>query len=345
MREKRNVFYCKSKFVEKNGQFGLFELHPNDLQYTFDHMERNVSLLLDQFRDKPKLVAMDIFSGCGGLSLGLTKAGIDVRYSIEFWNVAADSHHANFPNAHTFCKDAEEFLKNIKVVNELKKRFGLLDSSSQHKSSVKRKNIHIKTLKKNKDGSLSLLIVNGNSSKWKDVDELQDYRDEIIEFLETKYYNIPKPNEIDLIAGGPPCQGFSGLNRFKEREASKYLSHDKNRLVLTFLEYVKYFKPKYVLIENVTGLLNTTVLDVLQAIISKLDSRGYDTQFSCLNARHFGVSNSKCCVQLIELCLYMMISSTPLYSFHNRERESFFLLQEEMAIILFLHFQKILMLH
>jgi len=292
VREKRDIFYCKSKLVARNdGQIGLFELDQCDLQHTFDHLEKNVQFLFDQFRKPPKITALEIFAGCGGLSLGLQKAGIQVKYSIEFWQPAAETHQNYFPDHHTFCKDAEEFLKHIKVVNELKKKFGLLDDDyKQKKKQSSRMKIHIKTAKRKKDGSLWLLIEKGNSSRWEDVDDLDEYHAEVVEFLETKYASIPKPNEIDLIAGGPPCQGFSTLNRHKERDANKFLSHDKNRLVLVFLDYVKYFKPKYAMIENVTGILHTAVLDVPKAIIGKLNSRGYDVEIGCLNSLQYGVS-------------------------------------------------------
>lgn len=254
-------------------------------------MENNLNAIKDQFIPKEKITALDIFSGCGGLSLGLERAGIHVKYSIEFWKPAADTHHYYFKDCHTFCKNAEEFLKHIKVANELKKRFGLLDKKCQIKGSPgKKRVIHIKNAKRKKDGSLWLMVEKQGQDLWMDVEKMDSYRAEIVHFLSTKYANIPAPDEIDLIAGGPPCQGFSLLNRFKETDSSKFLSHDKNRLVLVFLDYVKYFKPKYVLIENVTGILNTTVFDVPSAIIEKLDARGYEAKFSTVNAQHFGVS-------------------------------------------------------
>ena len=62
---------------------------------------------------------------------------------------------------------------------------------------------------------------------------------------------------MDLIVGGPPCQGFSSLNRKKDK--SKNIMKDaKNQQVLTFIEYVKYFRPKCVLMENVTGMLQNS---------------------------------------------------------------------------------------
>ena len=53
---------------------------------------------------------------------------------------------------------------------------------------------------------------------------------------------------VDLICGGPPCQGFStaGSGNADDR---------RNHLLLDFVRFVKDFKPSYILIENVTGLL------------------------------------------------------------------------------------------
>ena len=52
---------------------------------------------------------------------------------------------------------------------------------------------------------------------------------------------IPKKGEVDLLVGGPPCQGFSLLNNFKDREYSKF----KNSLIATYLSYCDFFRPKY----------------------------------------------------------------------------------------------------
>jgi site-specific DNA-cytosine methylase len=52
---------------------------------------------------------------------------------------------------------------------------------------------------------------------------------------------------------GPPCQGFSGSNRFKKADDIK------NSLVVMYLSFVDFYRPKYSLLENVRGLLTHRV--------------------------------------------------------------------------------------
>lgn len=69
-----------------------------------------------------------------------------------------------------------------------------------------------------------------------------------------KYGNIFKKGNIDAIFGGPPCQGFSRLGK---RDASD----PRNMLFHEYLRIIKDLAPKYVVMENVTGLLDMQMLD------------------------------------------------------------------------------------
>jgi DNA-cytosine methyltransferase len=88
----------------------------------------------------------------------------------------------------------------------------------------------------------------------------------------------PMKDEIDFIFGGPPCQSFSSRNRNRTTD----LSDSRNSLVLQFLNFVDYFKPKYFLIENVTG-----VLSAIEGIEQKIRSVGYDFKVGIICAAHF----------------------------------------------------------
>ncbi|KAL9655620.1 hypothetical protein ABK040_002283 [Willaertia magna] len=290
IRQTRDTFYCTKKFVMgENYTSGLFKLSREDIKSTFTSLESSASFLLNQFRkDKPKLVALDIFSGCGGLSLGLHRAGIDVKYCIEFWDQAAETYRHNFKEAKVFCEDAEALLQKIKAVNELKERYKV--NSSKKPSSPKRNDMKIEKLKMSK-GKLNFYVNGKGYCEWYEESELD--ADVIVNFLLRKYSDYPRPGEIDLVCGGPPCQGFSGLNRFKERSSSEFMNHEKNRLMKIFIRYVNYFKPKYVLIENVSGLLNSSVFDVPRYIVKYLESYGYKTHYGCLNALHYGLPQSR----------------------------------------------------
>jgi len=59
-----------------------------------------------------------------------------------------------------------------------------------------------------------------------------------------------KPGELDLLAGGPPCQAFSLIGKRKSME------DDRGVLLLKMVEFAKVFRPKAVLIEQVKGLLS-----------------------------------------------------------------------------------------
>ncbi|KAK7815358.1 dna (cytosine-5)-methyltransferase 3 [Quercus suber] len=59
--------------------------------------------------------------------------------------------------------------------------------------------------------------------------------------------------DIDIICGGPPCQGVSGFNRFRNKEAP--LDDVKNHQLLVFMDIIDYLKPRYVLMENIVDIL------------------------------------------------------------------------------------------
>lgn len=82
---------------------------------------------------------------------------------------------------------------------------------------------------------------------------------------------IPKKGEVDLLVGGPPCQGFSLLNNFKDREYSKF----KNSLIATYLSYCDFFRPKCFILENVRNLVQNESGMVLKLIMSSLVKLGY----------------------------------------------------------------------
>ena len=61
---------------------------------------------------------------------------------------------------------------------------------------------------------------------------------------------------IDIIIGGPPCQGFSTIGKRVSSDPGKRATHDpRNELVLTYTNLIKQLKPKFVVMENVKGIL------------------------------------------------------------------------------------------
>jgi len=89
-------------------------------------------------------------------------------------------------------------------------------------------------------------------------------------------------NKIDLIIGGPPCQGFSlsGPRKFDD---------PRNTLYLSFIRLVKELKPKAFLIENVPGLIGLYGGQVRDEIIRRFEKAGYTVNYQKLNAADFGI--------------------------------------------------------
>ncbi|MBY0509310.1 MAG: DNA cytosine methyltransferase [Rhodospirillaceae bacterium] len=155
--------------------------------------------------------AIDLFSGAGGITLGLAQAGFDVRLSADISAACGVTHQRNFPRIPFLQCDvsrasADSFLKHARV----------------------------------------------------------------------------KPGELDLLIGGPPCQGFSILGR---READD----PRNGLFRDFFRVASKVKPKVVVIENVPGLATLNDGLLLQQIGRSFDRAGYNADCAELLAAQYGV--------------------------------------------------------
>lgn len=89
--------------------------------------------------------------------------------------------------------------------------------------------------------------------------------------------------ELDLVAGGPPCQGFSINAPIRSAEDSR------NHLFLNYLEFVKEFRPKVVLIENVPGMVSFASGETIRTILKSLVDLGYNPDVRVLYAPHYGI--------------------------------------------------------
>jgi DNA (cytosine-5)-methyltransferase 1 len=96
-----------------------------------------------------------------------------------------------------------------------------------------------------------------------------------------------KPGELSLIAGGPPCQGFS-INAPK-RSADDH----RNHLFREYLRFVEEFNPRAVLIENVPGLVSFEGGATHNAILLALRNLGYAADVQILYAPLFGVPQTR----------------------------------------------------
>lgn len=161
-------------------------------------------------KDKPK--AIDLFCGCGGLTLGLKQAGFNVVGAIDIDPLAADTYKMNHA-------EVEVWKKSIVGLSTL---------------SIKRK--------------LKL-----------------------------------KKGKLDLLAGCPPCQGFSTIRTLN---GGKKIHDDRNDLIFEFLRFVKDFTPKAIMMENVPGLVED---NRFKKFCREIESLGYIANYGVENAADYGV--------------------------------------------------------
>ncbi|CAI5978702.1 unnamed protein product [Closterium sp. NIES-64] len=102
----------------------------------------------------------------------------------------------------------------------------------------------------------------------------QAIRDFLVEVKETKLLLVPQPGDVDIICGGPPCQGgVSGFNRFRNTEDP--LACEKNRQLIVFMDLVGWLAPTWVLMENVVDLMKFKEGILAKYAIARLVAMGY----------------------------------------------------------------------
>jgi DNA (cytosine-5)-methyltransferase 1 len=87
---------------------------------------------------------------------------------------------------------------------------------------------------------------------------------------------------LQLLAGGPPCQGFSTAGKWNPADV-------RNSLLFKTLDLIRGLEPEYVLLENVPGIRSMQKGKLLESFIGSLESEGYKTQTYLLKAEQFGV--------------------------------------------------------
>lgn len=93
--------------------------------------------------------------------------------------------------------------------------------------------------------------------------------------------------KIDLVIGGPPCQAYSVAGRARD---PKGMSEDpRNHLYKYYVEFLKRYKPKMFVFENVPGILSANNGGYLELIFEAVKEAGYELDKRVLNAKNFGV--------------------------------------------------------
>ena len=141
---------------------------------------------------------------------------------------------------------------------------GFLDAGVKILVAVDNDPAALKTFEKNHDGAVPLNADLSNPETFKTIKE------------------IARDNSIDLVIGGPPCQGFSltGPRNFDDK---------RNSLYLALLELVKEYKPKGFLIENVPGMATLYNGEIKEEILRRFTKMGYNVECKILCAADYGV--------------------------------------------------------
>ncbi len=223
---------------------------------------------------------IELFAGCGGLSLGLEASGYNLIMANELSPMASETFSYNFFN--------EDFKENHKLKNTL-----WINSNFSTKDIQKRLRENPRTFPSINDTGYSDIdsqtilnkkllvgsIVELNKLLEKSPALLQQIQDSSLS------------DGLDLVSGGPPCQSFSmaGLRQ---------LSNERNSLPWEFAKFVNLTQPKFVLLENVTGILRAFTTEKGQFYawyeVSKAFAQiGYIPLCLHVNAKYAGVAQNR----------------------------------------------------
>ena len=143
----------------------------------------------------------------------------------------------------------------------------------------------------------------GAHTKIEDIEEFgpEDLEAELIDSNKWK-----ESDDLDLIAGGPPCPGFSLIGRSKmygtarlenkklKKEVHRFIAHPKNKLFKEFVDYVKHFNPKYFIMENVQGMASYELdKEPIVDVIKRSFGENYNVESDILDASDFGVPQQR----------------------------------------------------
>lgn len=96
-----------------------------------------------------------------------------------------------------------------------------------------------------------------------------------------------KGEPLHLLAGCPPCQGFSSIRRLNRKES---IGDDRNSLVLEYLRLVEELQPLTIMMENVPGLID---YDLFKQVLARLKELGYNPKVEVVNVKDYGVPQKR----------------------------------------------------
>jgi DNA (cytosine-5)-methyltransferase 1 len=101
------------------------------------------------------------------------------------------------------------------------------------------------------------------------------------------YYFVLVQGQADFICGGPPCQGISGFNRFRNKNAP--MDDIKNKQLLVYMNIIEFLKPKYILMENVVDILKFAGGYLGRYAVGRLVAMHYQARMGMMAAGSYGL--------------------------------------------------------
>ncbi|MFW6008048.1 MAG: DNA cytosine methyltransferase [archaeon] len=132
----------------------------------------------------------------------------------------------------------------------------------------------------NNENHLKTFKENHNDVKSIQADLMEKLPSELL-----KENNIDK-NNIDIVIGGPPCQGFSIVG-------DRNPDDERNNLVYKFINYINYIQPECIMMENVPGILSMEDGKVIEKIIKEYEKINYNIKYKKLNSVNYGVPQKR----------------------------------------------------
>jgi len=223
---------------------------------------------------------IELFAGCGGLSLGLDSVGFELVFANELSPMAAETFAYNFFGEFTNKPNEQilhtKWLHSAFTKDKLEKR---LRENPLAFPKLSEGNCDLTSAK---DIAGSLVVGS--------IVQLNDWLDKNPSIAEIIKSNFGKGG-VDLISGGPPCQSFSmaGLRQ---------LDNHRNMLPMEFAKFVNTIQPKIVLLENVTGILrafnqNGKKLYAWFEVAKAFADIGYIPLCLHINAKYVGVAQNR----------------------------------------------------
>ncbi|KAL0400479.1 UNVERIFIED_CONTAM: DNA (cytosine-5)-methyltransferase CMT2 [Sesamum latifolium] len=295
-----------------------------DMKYSVDYSTFSTIITDGASSDdvcEPELALLDMYSGCGGMSTGLclgTKAcGVDLvtRWAVDIDKAACESLKLNHPETQIRNESAEDLLDLLKEWDCMCKRYGSHEgkelrrringeTDEDKRSKMDHKNSDEYEVEKLVDicygdptetGKLGLKFkvrwvgYGPSDDTWEPIESLRKCQDRIRDFVlkGMKAKILPRPGDVAVICGGPPCQGISGYNRF--RNVDSPLDDERNRQIVIFMDIIDFLRPKFVLMENVIDILRFADGCLGRYAMSRLVRMHYQARLGIMAAGCYGL--------------------------------------------------------